>query len=267
MGETLYVFLHEEKGGGGKGPAITGDAAVSRPDVRCYLSELYGHFWDICCLHKNLQLDVRIFTEDVAGGRGGSMERDTALLQKDLQVREEQPQARGRGKEEIPSHRTCAVRIRFFSHTLSMMQVVFCRKAQEVSESVNQRRAGKVRQIPHHPDLCLSMPSASKPPHILRTHARLMPHWYPAAASATIILTHMPRVGAGPSSPGVREPGRGLGRGQHPLPLPRRRPGGHPALQPGKSLVRPLETCHEIIKAASLLARSRETGALHMHSR
>jgi hypothetical protein len=49
--------------------------------VRCYLSELYGHVWDICCLHRNLQLDVQILAPQ------GDKERHEALMRKELQVR------------------------------------------------------------------------------------------------------------------------------------------------------------------------------------
>ena len=42
--------------------AAAAAAAVSptAPELRVYLSELYGQLWDVCYLHRNLQLDVRI---------------------------------------------------------------------------------------------------------------------------------------------------------------------------------------------------------------
>ena len=67
VSETLYSYLRED-------PAAVAVAAAAAslppsesallspttPELRVYLSELYGQLWDVCYLHKNLPLDVRI---------------------------------------------------------------------------------------------------------------------------------------------------------------------------------------------------------------
>jgi len=66
VSDTLYIYLRED-------PAAVAAAAASSlppsesallspttPELRVYLSELYSQLWDVCYLHKNLPLDVRI---------------------------------------------------------------------------------------------------------------------------------------------------------------------------------------------------------------
>jgi hypothetical protein len=82
VGETLFVYLHEEEGArgakAGQGPG---------PELRCYLSELYGQFWDVCYLHRNLQLDVQIlYDEQAALPQPRTTPRDQLLLRPELQV-------------------------------------------------------------------------------------------------------------------------------------------------------------------------------------
>ncbi|GAB5032225.1 bifunctional coenzyme a synthase [Nannochloropsis oceanica] len=67
VSDTLYIYLREDP------TAVSASASASylppsesaplsptTPELRVYLSELYGQLWDVCYLHKNLPLDVRI---------------------------------------------------------------------------------------------------------------------------------------------------------------------------------------------------------------
>lgn len=67
VSETLYVYLREDPAA----VAAVATAAISTdapsvpvspttPELRVYLSELYGQLWDVCNLHRNLPLDVRV---------------------------------------------------------------------------------------------------------------------------------------------------------------------------------------------------------------
>jgi len=76
VSDTLYIYLREDP------TAVSASASASHlppsesaplspttPELRVYLSELYGQLWDVCYLHKNLPLDVRILyntTEQVS---------------------------------------------------------------------------------------------------------------------------------------------------------------------------------------------------------
>lgn len=85
MSDTLYVYLQEDAAYATRPQQGSG---YTSPEVRCYLSELYGQLWDVCYLHKNLQLDVRILYNTTMSGnpRGASMTREEVLLKPEVQV-------------------------------------------------------------------------------------------------------------------------------------------------------------------------------------
>lgn len=76
ISDTLYIFLHLS-------PATNreGTTEGNLGDLRFYMSDLYCQCWDLCCLHKNLGLDVRILHEG-----GGYIARRELMVNKDLEV-------------------------------------------------------------------------------------------------------------------------------------------------------------------------------------
>ena len=81
----MYVYLQEDAA---YAKLPQPGSGYTSPEVRCYLSDLYGQFWDVCYLHKNLQLDVRILYNTTMSGnpRGASITREEALLKPELDV-------------------------------------------------------------------------------------------------------------------------------------------------------------------------------------
>lgn len=91
VSDTLYVYLQEDPGlpfsSTTAAPAMAApqnatSPSPTAPELRAYLSELYGQLWDVCYLHRNLQLDVRIIYNTTAaaapaatprGGKGKGM--------------------------------------------------------------------------------------------------------------------------------------------------------------------------------------------------
>lgn len=67
VSETLYIYLREDPAAvsasasaSPRPPSEGASLSPTTPELRVYLSELYGQLWDVCYLHKNLPLDVRI---------------------------------------------------------------------------------------------------------------------------------------------------------------------------------------------------------------
>lgn len=67
VSDTLYVYLREDPALPPSFPSPLSSASPTAPELRVYLSELYGQLWDVCYLHRNLQLDVRIIYNTTAG--------------------------------------------------------------------------------------------------------------------------------------------------------------------------------------------------------
>lgn len=121
VSETLYVYLQEDPGLPSSSTVASAPSSSSSsttaspspsptaPELRVYLSELYGQLWDVCYLHRNLQLDVRIIYNTTTGaippsearkgkGKGaaaalttpaaasGPITREEALLKPDLEA-------------------------------------------------------------------------------------------------------------------------------------------------------------------------------------
>jgi len=67
VSDTLYIYLREDPAAAAAAaaasslpPSQSALLSPTNPELRVYLSELYGQLWDVCYLHKNLPLDVRI---------------------------------------------------------------------------------------------------------------------------------------------------------------------------------------------------------------
>ncbi len=60
VSDTLYIYLREDPASASATPPPPSSASPTAPELRVYLSELYGQLWDVCYLHRNLPLDVRI---------------------------------------------------------------------------------------------------------------------------------------------------------------------------------------------------------------
>jgi len=75
VSDKLYVCLHDDYS--------SSVVAGATEDFRCYLSELYDQFWDMCYLHKNLGLDVRIMYN---GTRDDQGDKEEGLMKEEVQV-------------------------------------------------------------------------------------------------------------------------------------------------------------------------------------
>lgn len=147
MSETLYVYLQEDPGlpssstvasasasaASASGPAVSPTA----PELRVYLSELYGQLWDVCYLHRNLELDVRILYNTTAAaspsGKKGAASKGKG-------------KGKGQGQQEVEGGGPGPI-TRGEALLKPELEVVFSRRDPE-TEQANSRRAALVGSLP-----------------------------------------------------------------------------------------------------------------------
>lgn len=148
MSETLYVYLQEDPGLPSSSTVASVSASASAPavsptapELRVYLSELYGQLWDVCYLHRNLQLDVRIIYNTTAGAASAALPAAPPGGGK-AGKKGAGSKSKGKGQEEaegVPGPITRAEAL-----LKPELEVVFARRTPE-AEQANSRRAALVR--------------------------------------------------------------------------------------------------------------------------
>jgi hypothetical protein len=157
VSDTLFVYLQEDPGlpssstVASPSSATASAAAVkaispTAPELRVYLSELYGQLWDVCFLHRNLQLDVRIIynTTATATATAGSAAAAGAAGAAAAAAAKQKKKGGGSNSGGGSSKGTKACITREEALLKPELEVVFARRSTE-TEQANSRRAAMVR--------------------------------------------------------------------------------------------------------------------------